>query len=176
MISAGDSIENPVTGETFTWIQTGRETGGAIAQCELRLAPTAHLAAAHIHAVQEERFDVLEGRVQLIRGRERAVAEAGDTVVVPAGTPHAWAPVGGGALVRVTFTPGNAVEEFFEQFCRWAKEGRVNAKGVPPMHLIGPVAVRHDLFLTGPPIPLQRAVMGLLSGACRRARRGEVAR
>lgn len=69
MISAGDSIRNPVTGETFTWIQTGRETGGAIAQCDLRLEPTASLAAAHIHAVQEERFEVLEGRVQLVRGK-----------------------------------------------------------------------------------------------------------
>lgn len=162
MISAGDSIHNAVTGETFTWIKTGRETGGAVAQCDLRLEPTARLAAPHIHAVQEERFDVLEGKVQLVRGKTRGVAEAGETVIVPAGMPHSWAPIEGSALVRVTFTPGNQVEEFFEKFCEWANEGRVNAKGLPPTHLIGPVAVRHELFLTGPPVPLQRALMRML--------------
>ena len=162
MISAGDSIQNPVTGETFTWIQTGRETGGAIAQCDLRLEPTARLAAAHIHEVQEERFEVIEGRVQLVRGKKRQIAEVGETVVVPAGTPHTWAPIDGGALVRVTFTPGNSVEDFFEQFCDWAHAGRVNSKGLPPMHLIGPLAVQHEIFLAGAPIPLQRAVMGRL--------------
>jgi len=162
MISAGDSIQTPVTGETFTWIQTGRQTGGAIAQCDLRLAPTARLAAPHIHTVQEERFEILEGRLQVVRGKTREVAEAGETVVVPASTPHSWAPIDGGALVRLTFTPGNNIEEFFEKFCEWANAGRVNAKGLPPMHLIGPVAVRHEMFLTGPPIPLQRAVMGML--------------
>lgn len=62
----------------------------------------------------------------------------------------------------MTFTPGNRVEDFFEKFCEWTNAGRVNRKGLPPMHLIGPMAVQREMFLTGPPIPLQRAVMGML--------------
>ena len=169
MLRSGDVIRHPGTGETFTWLRTGRETGGALAECVLALEPSAFLAAPHIHRVQEEKFEILEGRVRLRTNRNESVRDAGETVVVPAGTPHAWGPEAGAARIKVTFTPGNEIEDFFEQFCAWANEGRVNKKGMPPMHLIGPLAVRHELYLTGPPIPLQRLVMGFL-GRLARAR------
>jgi len=162
MLRSGDVIRHPGTGETFTWLRTGRETGGALAECVLELEPTAFLAAPHIHRVQEEKFEILEGRVRLRAAGDESVRDAGETVIVPAGTAHAWGPEGGAARIKVTFTPGNAIEDFFEQFCAWANEGRVNKLGMPPLHLIGPLAVRHEMYLTGPPIPLQRLVMGFL--------------
>jgi mannose-6-phosphate isomerase-like protein (cupin superfamily) len=44
----------------------------------------------HVHPYQEERFDVLSGTARVsMRGQERDVG-VGETVVVPAGTPHVW--------------------------------------------------------------------------------------
>lgn len=167
MVRAGDTIENKVTGETFTWIRTGRETGGAVAEVQMDLAPTAFLAAPHIHRVQEERFEIVSGRVRMRLGREESLREPGETVVVPAGTAHAWGPEGGPARVKVTLTPGNEIEDFFEQFFDWCNEGRCNKKGMPPPHLMGPLAFKHEMYLAGPPIPLQRAVMGMMARLAR---------
>ena len=44
----------------------------------------------HVHPYIEERFEILSGTARLsMRGQLRDVG-AGQTVVVPAGTPHVW--------------------------------------------------------------------------------------
>ena len=44
----------------------------------------------HVHPRMEERFTVVEGRAEFLAGRRWAGADAGETVVVPAGTRHAY--------------------------------------------------------------------------------------
>src|ERR687894_764050 len=107
MVQPGDVIENPVTGERITFVRTSAQTGGALAEMDLELSPTAFLAAEHIHLRQEERFEVVDGRIRVRCSGEESVHGPGESVVVPAGSPHAWAPDGDeGARVRLTFTPG----------------------------------------------------------------------
>jgi mannose-6-phosphate isomerase-like protein (cupin superfamily) len=88
MVRPGDFIENPVTGERMTWVRTSVETGGAMAEIDLELTPTAFLAAEHIHLHQEEKFEILEGRIRLQSGGSESIREPGEIVVVPAGSPH----------------------------------------------------------------------------------------
>ena len=77
MIQPGDSIYNPVTGERMTWVRTSTDTGGAVAEIDLELSPTAHLAAEHIHLNQEEKFEVLEGRIRLRFGGKESLRGPG---------------------------------------------------------------------------------------------------
>jgi len=169
MVRPGDTIENPVTGERMTWVRTSTETGGALAEIDLDLSPTAFLAAEHIHLHQEEKFEVLEGRIRLRANGSVSVRGPGETVVVPPGAPHSWAPEGGkGARVRLTFTPGERIEEFFEEFFRCAREGRTNAKGVPSSPFVAArLCLTHDLYGASLPVPLQRAVFRILVGAAK---------
>src|SRR6476620_4741896 len=104
MVRAGDAIENPVSGERITFVRTSEQTGGALAEMDLELSPTAFLAAEHIHRSQEETFEVVEGRILLRCAGVESVSGPGESVVVPPGAPHSWAPYGGaGARVRLTF-------------------------------------------------------------------------
>jgi quercetin dioxygenase-like cupin family protein len=169
MVRSGDFIENPVTGERMTWVRTSTETGGAKAEIDLELTPSAFLAAEHIHLHQEEKFEILEGRIRLRSGGDESVREPGEIVVVPAGSPHSWAPEDGkGARVRLTFTPGAKIEEFFEEFFRCAREGRTNAKGVPSSPFVtARLCLTHDMYGANLPVPLQRAVFRLLTGAAK---------
>jgi len=164
VINAGDVIENPVTGERTTFVRTSRQTGGALAELDLELTPQAFLAAEHIHRSQEEKFRVIEGQVLLrCRGVE-SISGPEETVTVPAGAPHAWAPHGGaGARVRITFTPGAGIEDFFEEFFRLAREGRVDSKGMPSPPVSARLGLAHDMYLAGPPVPLQRAAFRVLA-------------
>ena len=172
MVQPGDVIENPVTGERMTFIRTSAQTGGALAEMDLELSPSAFLAAEHIHLRQEEKFDVLEGRIRLRFEGEEHLRGPGESVVVPAGSAHSWAPDGGGARVRVTFTPGADIEAFFEEFFRAARAGRTNAKGLPSPFAVARLGLAHDMYLAGPPVPLQRAAFRVLAGASRLLRAG----
>ena len=83
MLRAGDVIENPVTGETITFIRTSEDTGGAQLEIELLLRPDAFLPAAHVHPAQEEEFTVLEGAVRFTSGAHADVVRAGGALLVP---------------------------------------------------------------------------------------------
>ena len=86
MIHAGDSIENPVTGERLVFRQTSRETGGEAVVVETFVKPNGFVAAAHVHPDQEERFEVCAAR--RLQGRPRqARRRPGRRIKVPAGTP-----------------------------------------------------------------------------------------
>ena len=173
MVQPGDVIENPVTGERMTFIRTSAQTGGALAEIDLELSPTAFLAAEHIHRFQEERFDVLRGSVLLRCQGEQSTYGPSETVVVPAGARHSWAPVGDeGALVRLTFTPGAGIEDFFDEFFRLAREGRTNRRGIPHPRDAARLSLAHEMYIGRPPvpIPLQRAVFRVLAGASRTQR------
>ena len=54
------------------------------------------MPGAHVHPEQEERFHVLEGTMTFRLGMKKIVAEAGETVVVPAGRVHKFANGGDG--------------------------------------------------------------------------------
>lgn len=173
MVQPGDVIENPVTGERITFVRTSAQTGGALAEMDLDLSPTAFLAAEHLHLRQEESFEVVEGRIRLkCRGVE-SVHGAGESIVVPPGAPHAWAPDGDkGARVRLTFTPGAGIEQFFDEFFRCAREGQTNDRGMPSLFVTARLGLTHDMYLPAPAVPLQRAAFRVLVGAGRLTRRG----
>ena len=168
MVSAGDVIENPVSGERITFVRTSEQTGGALAEMDLELSPTAFLAAEHIHRSQEEKFQVLDGHILLRCGGVESISGPGESVVVPPGAPHSWAPHrGAGARIRITFTPGAGIEQFFDEFFRLAREGRVNDKGMPSLSITARLGLAHDMYLAGPPVPLQRAAFRVLAHTSR---------
>lgn len=76
------------TGERVVFQTLGRESAGELLRVDLFLAPGGGPRAKHVHPLQEERFEVLEGTVRFRLGSDTRVATAGDVVVVPPGTPH----------------------------------------------------------------------------------------
>ena len=137
MAFTGQTIENPVSGEQITFLQTAADTAGELLEFELALSPDGHVPGAHVHPEQEERFHVLEGTMKFRMGLRRIVAEAGDTVVVPAGRVHRFANGGDStARCRVEVVPALDMEQLLETTVELALEGNVTRKGMPkPLHL-----------------------------------------
>ena len=90
MAYAGQTLENPVSGEKITFIQTAADTDGELLEIQLELSADGAVPGAHIHPEQEERFEVLEGTMTFRMGLKKIVAHAGDVVTVPAGKIHAF--------------------------------------------------------------------------------------
>ena len=77
MIRAGESIENPITGERVTFLKTSAEMDGESVLIDTTVAPNGFVAAEHLHPYQSERFEILKGEVEFKRDGEIAVARAG---------------------------------------------------------------------------------------------------
>jgi quercetin dioxygenase-like cupin family protein len=164
MIRAGDSIENPVTGERLVFRQTSQETGGEAVVVETYVKPNGFVAAAHVHAAQEERFQVLRGSVGFKVGRRKLVAGPGRRVTVPAGTPHRFWNAGDDTAHFVCeIRPALQFESLIETMFALAADGKTNRKGMPSPLRLAVIAQAHfdTVQLPFPPAILQRFALAL---------------
>ena len=99
MFHAGDTIENPITGERIVFLQTAAETAGELVVVETFVQAGGFVAAAHVHPGQEERFQVLRP-ARWGPPAKRSSKQARATASPSAGTPHKFWNAGseGGAL------------------------------------------------------------------------------
>ena len=63
-IRPGQTVENPVTGERFTFIHTAASTGGELLAFDFALRPGGAVPIPHVHPIQTERFEVTAGTVR----------------------------------------------------------------------------------------------------------------
>ena len=176
MAYSGQTIANPVSGERITFLQTAADTDGELLEFELELTPDGSVPGAHVHPAQEERFHVLSGRMKFRRGWRRVVAEAGETVVVPAGTVHRFENAGDEvARCRVEVVPALDMEQLLETTVELAMEGNVMRSGMPrPLHLALFVQrFRREVRAPFPPAWVVRALMAPLRAVARSRGLGE---
>ena len=166
MLRAGDSIENPVTGERLVFKKTSAETNGEYVLFDCIVKPSGFVAAAHVHPHQLERFEVLEGSLTFKVDGQELPAEAGDIVLVPAGRKHQfWNAGEEEARFACEVRPALGFEQLIETMFTLAQEGKTNKKGMPNPLRLAVIAKAHfdTVRLPFPPAWMQR--MGLMFGA-----------
>lgn len=164
MIRTGDILENPVTGERMKFLKTSADTNGEAVVVELELAPTGFVAMPHVHPLQSERFEIVEGTVMFKLGRKTIAAEVGDVVTVEPGTPHKfWNESGEPARFVTVVRPALRFEELIETMFSLAADGKTNRKGMPNPLRLAVIAKHHfnDVQLPFPPAALQKAALAI---------------
>jgi len=176
MISPGETLENPVTGERFTFTHTAASTGGELLAFELALRSGGAVPIAHVHPIQTERFEVVDGRMTFRVGLRRLQAGPGDVVEVAPGVAHSFANAGDGeARVRVEVRPALAMEDMFAEVVGMARAGRMTGRGLPRNLLdLAELARRYDQEAHAPlvGVRLQRVLLAPLVFLARRRRAG----
>jgi quercetin dioxygenase-like cupin family protein len=166
MIRAGDTIENPVTGERVTFLKTSAETGGEMVLIDTIVAPGGFVAAEHIHPYQSERFEVLSGEVEFKLDGEIVAARAGDVVMVEPGVAHRFRNLGEEEVRFLTeVCPALTFETFLETMFGLAADGKTNGSGMPnPLQLAVIMNEQFDVVrLSFPPAWMQRMGLALAS-------------
>ena len=125
----------------------------------------------HLHPRQEERWSVIDGRIQLRLGSEKRVIgpEDGEVVVKP-GTVHGFKSVtDSDTHMRCYVIPALGLEEFLTDSAAAAQQGLI-LRGDVPRGLKGArwaasFLKRHqeDVVMTWPPRFVQRALIALLA-------------
>jgi quercetin dioxygenase-like cupin family protein len=131
-IAPGQTLENPVTGERFTFTHTAATTGGELLAFDFGLRPGGAVPIPHVHPIQTERFEVLEGSMRFRVGLRTRLAGPGDVVEVAPGVAHSFANAGPDeARLRVEVRPALAMEEMFAEVIAMAQAGRMSRRGLP---------------------------------------------
>jgi quercetin dioxygenase-like cupin family protein len=160
-----------VTGERVVFRSTAAETDGRLLGMDY-FAPAHHvIAPVHVHPLQEERSEVLAGRLRGHIGGEKRIVGPGEVAVVPAGVRHAWRSDADEELhALVEFRPALATEGILEVFFALARTGRTNSKGMPPPLQMAVLLDDHLDETCMPVIPfgVQRALVAALAAIGRR--------
>jgi quercetin dioxygenase-like cupin family protein len=166
MIRAGDTIENPVTGERLVFTKTSAETNGEYVLFECLVKPSGFVAAAHVHPFQQERFQILEGSVTFRIDGQELPTTAGDAILIPAGRSHQfWNAGGEEARFACEVRPALQFEQLIETMFSLAQAGKTNKRGMPNPLRLAVIAKAHfdTVRLPFPPAWMQR--VGLALGA-----------
>ena len=176
MLKAGDSIENPVTGQRILFCRVAPDTQGAFVEVEYFNAPFTGKGAApaHFHRTFTERFEILAGRARYRLDKVEHDAGPGAMLTFPPGVPHLhpWSISAEVLHVRQTTIPdrpdvaalvasGGALVTLFGL----ARDGKVNKDGLP--NLLQLAVLVHSImpysYLEGMPILVQEVLFGSLA-------------
>src|SRR5918999_2168080 len=173
-ITPGQTLQNPVTGERFTFTHTAASTGGELLAFDLGLAVGGAVPIPHVHPIQTERFEVLDGRVRFRIGLRTRVAEQGDVVEVAPGLVHSFANAGDDeARLHVEVRPALAMEKMLAEVVAMAEAGRMTQRGLPRNPLdLAVLARRYDQEAHAPllTVGVQRLLLAPLVFSARRRR------
>lgn len=171
MVYRGQRIENPVTGQTMIFLETGEETGGEVFRMEGIFRPGGFAGPVHVHPLQEERFAVTQGTAGFRVGRRRLELGPGEEIVIPTGKPHTFWNAGPDEMrVVMEFRPALvSTGPFYEFYFGLAQAGKAGKNGLPS---IWQIALQAEEFadhvrLVSPPWAVQRLFFAVLKPIAR---------
>jgi len=165
---AGQTLNNPFTGERIIFEQTEQDTGGALIAFEHFMLPrTTPTFPEHVQLNQEERFEIISGTARYRLAGVEGQARAGETVIVPPGAIHinCWNEGPEALKMRHSFRPGGGADIFFETIFTLAMNGKTNARGEVNLLQLAVIGneINSQTFNAGIPISLQRLALPVLA-------------
>jgi mannose-6-phosphate isomerase-like protein (cupin superfamily) len=167
MAHPGEVIEHPVFRHRARFVRTAADTNGELLELEFTIDPGGPRLSPHIHRLQLEQFEMLDGSLQFsIRGR-RLDRTRGEHLDVQPGTSHSFHNVSSApATFRVMYRPALRLEDFFSALYALGAAGKTNRSGLPsPLWLATLISEFPEEFFYLPVIPwwLQRALTAPLA-------------
>jgi quercetin dioxygenase-like cupin family protein len=164
--NVGDVIENLVSGQRLIFRKTAQVTGGELLEVEsIYTKPSPSRPPVHYHPRQEERFEVLSGKLHTLIGGEERTLREGKILVIPPCVPHGMWSEEAGTRVKWQTRPALKTEAFFETVWGLAKDGKVNDEGVPNLLRVALIAREYEeeYCLVSPPRAVQRVLFAALA-------------
>lgn len=171
MASPGDVIENPQLRERVVFKLTSEESEGRLLQFDFFLREGARQPSSHRHMEQESRFKVLEGELGArLGGGKPRVYRPGETLIVPAGTPHLiWNAARSQTAASVEIEPAGNFEQFLETIFALMRDGKMHGRGpIPRPYLHSALlASANEIYISGVPLFLQRPTIRIMARLAR---------
>jgi quercetin dioxygenase-like cupin family protein len=167
---ADEEIHNPRTGQRMRFLPSDTEAAGAVLRIESFNPPTGVAEPEHVHPHQESRATVSAGSLLFtVNGVQRRLGP-GETLTIPAGTPHYFVNDGEDEAVSIQeFRPALRTAELFRTLFRLAEQDKLDEHGMPSLLTLAVFGPRfaNEIRATKPPWPIQRLAFVLLGPIAR---------
>ena len=111
-----EQIKINATGETITFYKTSADTNGEYVELICTLPVGGQGPPKHIHALQTEFFEAIEGKLGLFIGHNTRILEPGQSCELPANTKHSFYTAGFTDIkFRVVYKPALDIEWFLTE-------------------------------------------------------------
>lgn len=177
-------VEDPVFQTRYRFSRTTDDDGREVQHVEMWVDPGGGVTP-HVHPSMDERFTVAEGRAEFLAGRRWQSAGPGETVVVAAGTRHAFRNRSEQvSRVLCEARPASTLQAFLEDVAGLSRAGKLSRFGLPKPSGVLEAAVLADhyrdmvvLLFPAPPRIVQRLLFSPLARVAERRgmRAGEFA-
>ncbi len=166
MLSRGQVLINPASGERAVIREGTDETEGRRLVVDLHLRPGGGMTGRHYHPVIHERFTVVSGSIRFTLNGVERIAQEGETVDIPPGAVHDFWNVGATeAVARVVVEPAARFVELIQNGFGLAQDGKTDAKGRPNLLQISLLAPEFaDVIRYVQPPPAVQSVLFALLG------------
>ena len=170
-MGAERTVHNPVTGERWTSLVRGHDTGGAAVEGRGHLPPGTRPPGIHRHPNQDEKITVVSGLICVRVGDEEREYGAGESVVLPRGVWHDFWVLGDEQAETIgRAEPALGIEMILATLAGLASEGKTDKHGRPRLlqgAVIGQFFGEVAQFKTPPPA-VQRVVLPPLAALGKR--------
>lgn len=158
-------MTNPLTGDTYEYLETSRDSEGARVVIKATVKSKGQLVPNHFHTVQDETFEVVDGQLTIWADGATRVLSAGERITLPKSKAHNHYNNHNAPVTYIhTVTPGLDFDYLIENLVGLAADGK-NGGGSLVQQLVTlryleskslladvPVAVQKILLMTIPPI------------------------
>lgn len=88
MPTKGQILLNPDTGDIYEFLETAKDTNGERVRMKMTLKSKGELVPNHFHALQEEHFEIISGKLTiLLEGKVQTLTQ-GQEITLPKNKPH----------------------------------------------------------------------------------------
>jgi mannose-6-phosphate isomerase-like protein (cupin superfamily) len=168
MAKPNDILENLRNGSRMQFLITSAESKGEVVKVKVWTPPHVPMPPAHLHPLQTDAMEIIQGQMRVKIGSHEQVLAAGQRIVVPKNTPHqTWVEGSTDLIVTHELRPALKSETFFETQLALAAQGKSHANGVPKDFLQFATILHEnygELFVTNPPVPVQKFVAKVIGG------------
>ena len=88
MPSKGQILSNPDTGDIYEFLETAKDTNGQRVSIKMTLKSKGEQVPDHYHALQEEHFEIVSGRLTVLIDGKKQILAQGDKITLPRNKPH----------------------------------------------------------------------------------------
>lgn len=169
MAQKGQIITNPTNGDSYEFLETSADTNGKRLVMKAKISTKGQLVPAHFHVLQDEAFEVLEGKLTVVYNGETRTLSAGDKIILPKNEPHNHY---NSEEFPVTYiqsvTPALDFEFLIENLVGLAADGKSkNGKYGLIQELMALKYLESKSFLADVPIGLQKLLMNTIAPIAR---------
>jgi quercetin dioxygenase-like cupin family protein len=160
----GQILNNPVSGDIYEFLETAKDTNGQRVSIKMTLRSKGELVPDHLHALQDEYFEVISGKLTILLDGQKQTLTEGQYITLPKNKPHNHYNSGTEPVVFIqTITPALDFDYLLENIIGLTIDGKMpNGKAGLLQELVTLKYLDSKSYLANIPIGLQKLLMNVL--------------